>query len=244
MYLLLDGAFVPALHRRLRKEHKALLFAVLPGCTEEAEDASPFLVPFAPEDKGVRSLLQRANRWPMLSVIETPESLAQLAERLAAWCVVEADSQRFNFRFPDTRRTPAILETLNSMQRAQMTGPASSWSLIGRDGRWHEIKLESRDTGIAAQPALDQRQFALLVSDSRVDEVLTLLGDRGLAVYRHPSRSHAMLMVALCAAHTSQLPDDALLDWCEWVWNQDYLHDDPGAVLMLEAWQNDFTKKG
>jgi hypothetical protein len=243
MYLLLDGAFVPGLHRRLHVERKAILFAALRGCTDEVRDVSPFLAPFSPDEKVLKSLLSRSNRWPMVSVIATPELLEQLTDRLAAWCVVEADGQRFNFRFPDTRRLPAIFGTLSPVQRAQIAGPATSWSFIGRDGRWCELELDGCDMDIAAEPVLDQRQFAHLVADSRVDEVLVLLNDRGAQVFRHPSRSHALLMAALRAAHMEQLPDDALLDWCEWFWRQDRLHDDSGAVSMLQAWRNDFSRK-
>ena len=242
-YLLLDGAFVPGLHKSLRKEGKALLFAALPGYTEEAEDASPFLTPFVPGDRILRALLQRCNRWPMVSVIETPESLEQLADRLAAWCVVEADGQRFNFRFTDTRRFPAIFEALSPLQRAKMTGPAKHWSHVGRGGRWRELELPNHGADGVAAPELDQYQFAFLVSDSRADEILMLLADRGVKAFKHPSRSHALVMIALRAAHAAQLPENALLDWCEWFWRQDNLDDDSSALAALNKRRTDLARR-
>lgn len=136
-------------HKKLASERKAVLFALLPGCSEEAADASPFLTPFDPADKTLKALLRRCDRWPMLSVIATPESIEQLVRRLSAWCVIEVDGQAFNFRFPDTRRLPAIVDVLNPTQRAQFLGPATGWTYIGRNGCWHALAVESSSADIA-----------------------------------------------------------------------------------------------
>ena len=236
-YILIDGAFVPGLHRMLASERKAVLFAALPGCTAEAADASPFLTLLEPGDRGMKKLLRRCERWPMVSVIETRESLAQLAGRLSAWCVVEVDSQRFNFRFPDTRRLPAIVDTLNPAQRAQFLGPASRWTYVARDGRWHALPVEGSDAGIADNPELDERQFATLAGDSHADELAVLLGDRGHEVYERPSRTHALLRCALLAAQTAGMDDHELTGWCEWFWQQDRLCENADAADMLHAWR-------
>ncbi|MGZ8318546.1 MAG: hypothetical protein ACXWVD_05525, partial [Telluria sp.] len=90
---------------------------------------------------------------------------------------------------------------------------------------------------VAADPQLDQHQFAALVDDSRVDELLTLLHDWGHETYRHPSKSHALLRIAVRVAHRARLDADEVPDWCEWFWQNDQLHDDPSAALMLTAWQ-------
>jgi len=243
MYLLLDGAFVPGLHTRLRKECKAILFEELPGCTKEAEDVSPFLTPFERHEAVLKRLLKSCNRWPMVSAIETPESLEQLAARLSVWCLVDAAGQRFNFRFPDTRRLSHIFEMLSPEQRAQISGPANYWSYIGRNGRWHGFELPGYDTSIAAAPTLDESQFSLLVSDSAADEMLVLLADRGMKVFQHPSRSHALLVVALQTAQTVKLPDDELLDWCVWYWRQDCLHDSSDSLSMLQAWRTKRSRR-
>jgi hypothetical protein len=237
LYLLLDGAFVPGLHKQLADGHKALLFSALPGCTEETEDASPFLTPFIAADRAVRSLLRRCNRWPMVSAIETSESLEALADRLSAWCIVEADGQCFNFRFPDTRRLPASFATLTPKQRAQLAGPATRWSYIARDGQWRDLDVAPSSAEIAADPVLDERQFASLAGDSQADELLVLLGDRGHDVLRHPSRSHALLETAIRAARIAELDENRVLDWCEWFWLRGQSDDDATAISILRTWR-------
>lgn len=237
LYVLVDGAFVPGLHKKLASERKAILFALLPGCSEEAGNASPFLTPFDPADKTLKALLQRCDRWPMLSVIATPESLGQLARRLAAWCVIEGDGQVFNFRFPDTRRLPAIVDVLNPIQRAQFLGPATGWTYIGRDRRWHALTVESSSADIADSPVLDGRQFGVLAGDSHADELMALLGDRGHEVYSRPSRTHALLSTALSAARKADLGDHSLNDWCEWFWKQDLLCENSAVADMLQTWR-------
>ncbi|MEW6369802.1 MAG: DUF4123 domain-containing protein [Pseudomonadota bacterium] len=236
-YLLIDGAFVPGLHRQGAFERKALLFESLPACTEEMKDVSPFLVPVGGIDKPVRRLLERCKRWPMVSLIDTPETLDALSKRLAAWCIVEADGQRFNFRFPDTRRLPGIYQALTATQRAQLLGPAARWSYVARDGRWAELSIEAAAGDIATDPVLDPRQFAALVDDSRIDELLSLLSSRGQAVYRQPSKSHALLTGAYRIAAHARLPDDEMLDWCEWCWMHDQLLDDASAEQALAVWR-------
>lgn len=116
-YLLIDGAFLPGLRRKLAALSPTLLFEFLPGCNDNTRDVSPLLLACMP---AALRWLERTSGWPMLSVIATRESQRQLAERLAAWCIIEADGQRFNFRFPDTRRLPAIFAALTSGQQAQM----------------------------------------------------------------------------------------------------------------------------
>jgi hypothetical protein len=238
IFLLIDGVFVPGLHRLIRRGAKALLFESLPGCTDETKDVSPLLVQLDSADNRLTSLLRRCNRWPMVSVIETPESLEELSERLAAWCVVEADGQRFNFRFPDTRRLPAIFRTLSAAQRVQLAGPAVRWSYVSRDGTWSELDLEPAAAMIADDPVLDERQFAILVDDSRPDELLTLFSDRGYEVYGHPSKSHSLVATALQVAVATELDSDNTVAWCEWFWRNNPLHVDSNPASMLAAWRN------
>lgn len=238
LFLLLDGAFLPGLHRIVRTDRIALLFALRPGCSEAARDASPFLVPYDPNDKRLRTLLQRCHRWPMLSVIETAERLNSLAVRLAAWCVVEADGQRFNFRFADTRRLPAIFQTLTPIQRGAFSGPMKRWTYINRGGQWKALPHLGCEEHTSPAPVLDAHQFAYLVDDSRVDELTVLLRHRGHDVFKTPSRSHALLTVAVKAASMAKLADDEMPRWCEWFWKQDQLYDDTAALLQMQTWRN------
>jgi hypothetical protein len=174
----------------------------------------------------------------MLSLIETPETLAQLSARLSAWCLVEADGQRFNFRFPDTRRLPAIFQALDSTQRAQFAGPATLWSYVSREGRWNELGVTGVGAEPAANPVLNNRQFASLVDDSRADELLSLFSDRGYELGKHPSVSHARVTAALRVAVLAKLPDDDVLPWCTWFWQHAKSHHDSAATAGFQAWQN------
>lgn len=238
LYLLIDGAFVPGLYKQVRLGDIALLFDALPACTTQAKDVSPFLIPFLVDDKHFRALLAQCEGWPMVSLIETTEPIEALAQRLSAWCIVEADGQRFNFRFADTRRLPAIHRTLDERQRAQLAGPARRWSYVTREGGWADLALSAGDqVDVAAAAVLDERQFAALVDDSRLDELLSLLHDRGHEVDRHPSRSHALLAQAFHAAAAANLGDSELLGWCEWFWRHDQLSGNETVIAALSDWR-------
>lgn len=239
LYLLIDGAFVPGLYKQVRLGDIALLFDASPACTAQAKDVSPFLIPFSVDDKHLRALLGQCEGWPMVDLIETPEPVEALAQRLSAWCIVEADGQRFNFRFADTRRLPAIHRALDERQRAQLTGPACRWSYVKREGGWADLALGAGDQVDAAPAAiLDERQFAALVDDSRLDELLSLLHDRGHDVYRHPSRSHALLAQAFHGAAGAGLGSSELLGWCECFWLHDQLSDNETVIAALAEWRN------
>ena len=218
LYLLLDGVFLPGLHRKLAALSPSLLFEALPGCTDATRDVSPLLLAYSAAFSVAFEApwLARCNGWPMLSAIATRESQAELASRLAAWCIVEADGQRFNFRFPDTRRLPAIHAALTREQQAQLAGPAVSWSYIARDGHWRQLPVLRQDSAHAERPVvLSEQQFASLVSDSETDEILTVLYERG---HDHSQDRHgAYLLVAQALAAIAGEPLDAYdkADWCE-----------------------------
>ena len=216
IYLLIDGVFLPGLHRKLHQLSPTLLFESLPGCNDETRDVSPFLIPYKTTSPHLARHLDQCSGRPMVSVIETGESQAELAERLAAWCIVEVDGQRFNFRFPDTRRLPTIFSVLTPEQKSQMTGPAMRWSFIARDGSWRELPVASVVSAIADRPAiLNEQQFAELVADSEADEMLTLLQDRGYVIDSDPYLYYSIVSQALRVAQSSALAVGAKLDWCE-----------------------------
>ncbi|MDB5951545.1 MAG: hypothetical protein JWR65_3400 [Massilia sp.] len=218
IYLLLDGVFVPGLHRRSKamvpaSHAPSLLFEKLPGCSDKTRDVSPFLVQFQPTNSRFLALLKHCSGWPMTCAIETTESQSALTERLAAWCVVEVDGQRFNFRFPDTRRLPAIFDVLSDEQRAELAGPATKWSYIDRGGHWQELAVPRVLCEIADRPRLSDAQFATLVNDSEADEVISILAYQGHEVGSH-SRSHATVTLALHVARNADLGIHSKAAWC------------------------------
>lgn len=237
LHVLFDGAFVPGLHRGIAACSKALLFEGLPASGPDTLDVSPFVVPFDPGDRSLRSALRRCRGWPMVSVIESSEPWRDLAARLAAWCIVENDGQRFNFRFADTRRLPAILKTLGPAQRGQFAGPAVSWTHVGRDGNWHTLALDGSGGAIASDPQLDDAQYAALVEDSRADEVLA-----GFATHPNrdpflPSQAHALILSALAPALQAGMADRELVEWCGWLLVQGRLDGEPDIARLFTAWK-------
>lgn len=226
LYLLLDGAFVPGLYRsrpfqRSTAGHCFLLFETLPGCTDAVRDASPFVMLIKPaggtlmERLGAR--LATCSGLPMVSAIATTENLEQLGERLAAWCIIENDGQRFNFRFPDTRRLPGSFAALNSDQRAQLTGGMHFWLYIGRDGSWADLAVVGTDSAVAANVVLDDVQFGEIVDDAAADEVLFRLAYSGFESDLPHSRLHAAVSAALNTAREAGLEEDLREEWCEHV---------------------------
>lgn len=237
LHVLIDGAFVPGLHRRIATGRKALLFEGLPASGPGTLDVSPFVLPFAPDDRALNPVLRACQGWPMVSVIETQEPWPELAARLVAWCIVEADGQRFNFRFADTRRIPAILKTLDQSQRAQFAGPAMSWSQIGRDGSWHRIALGGSGSAMATNPQLSDAQFAALVEDSRADEVLARLADHpDRAAYR-PSQAHALISSSLAHAMDTGASDLELVEWCGYLLANVGAGQAPEINRLFTAWR-------
>jgi hypothetical protein len=218
-YLLIDGVFVPGLQRLVKaalpsSQAPSLLFETLPACSDSTRDVSPFLVQYQASNQRLRSLLEKCSGWPMMCAIETVESQAELAARLAAWCVVEVDDQRFNFRFPDTRRLPAIFDALTPVQRAGFAGPATRWSYIDRAGDWRELAMTGTPGAIADRPRLNDQQFANLVSDSETDEVMAMLAYRGHEATGTQSQHHATVSLALRVARKANLDTLSKVAWC------------------------------
>jgi hypothetical protein len=221
LYLLLDGVFVPGLHRAIRaalptETAPQLLFEGLPGCNDDTRDVSPFLFSYLPENLKLRKALLRCDGWPMVHAITTPQTLQALSQRLAEWCIVEADGQRFNLRFADTRRLPGIFMNLSEEQRAHFVGPSTAWHTIGRDGHWQP--MDGLPQAPAAKP-LDSRlttaQFCAMVGDGEADGILTILVDRGRQWQRPHSAVYAVAALALKTADPLALDDGVRVDWCE-----------------------------
>lgn len=237
LHLLVDGAFVPGLHRRIGADRRALLFDGLPGSGPGTLDVSPFVLPFDPDDRALKSMLRNCLGWPMVNVIDSPEPWPELAARLAAWCIIEVDGQRFNFRFADTRRLPVILKTLSPEQRGQFTGPAMSWSYIARNGSWCKLTLDGSGGVIATNPQLEDAQFAALVEDSRADEVLARVADHpGRSAYR-PSQAHALISSALAPALEAGIGGGDVIDWCGWLLGHGAQDEAPDIARLFTAWQ-------
>jgi hypothetical protein len=244
-YLLIDGAFLPGIYRQVSAalppaQSATLLFETLPSCTDKTRDVSPFITPYHASNKRLLSVLERCSGWPMISAIETAESQANLAARLAAWCVVEIADQRFNLRFPDTRRLPAIFDSLTATQRSEFAGPATRWSYIDRSGRWAELNVPVSSSAIADRPSLDDQQFARLVSDSEVDEVISILRDRSNQMTQKYSEIYVAVEVALRVANRRKIDMALKVEWCESCLRGGLLKEKLEAEECLRTWLEKF----
>ena len=218
---VIDGVFLPGVYRAYRAalavdNQPVLLFEGTPSCSDETRDVSPFVFRFEPGNARLAELLARCSGMPMLSMVATYETAAVIGARLGAWCVVEAGDQRFNFRFPDTRRLPAIFRTLTPEQRGQMLGRSIAWHYIDRAGRWQELVCETSDEAleIADRPTLSDAQFGLLVDDSAADEMWVRVEDRVGQVSHLPSERHALLSKALRVAAVATVDEVTRMQWC------------------------------
>lgn len=240
LHLLIDGAFKPGLFRELNKE-PLVLFESLPGCSEETRDVSPFVVQFEPGDRSLYRLLSHCDGFPMVSAITTFETVEKLAERLAAWCIVEADGQRFNFRFSDTRRLPDIFRVLTNQQREEIAGNAIGWRFVGRNGAWNDIAYapSSGEFPVTARATLDENQFKRLVSDSEPDEMWARLEYRGVTTHLTPSQRHAQLSSALSLVHDGKIDGNDTIRWCAACLSMDETNDLANLRSRFAAWITD-----
>ncbi|MEH6434572.1 DUF4123 domain-containing protein [Massilia sp. DD77] len=241
LVLLVDGAFVPGMFRELDDRCAAvLLFEALPGCSEATRDVSPFIVEFDPDNRSLEQVLKRCDGYPMVSAIATFESLVELGERLAAWCIVAVDGQRFNFRFPDTRRLPGIFKVLTPAQRAEFVGSAFGWRYMGRDGLWQELSLEicTSCVPVTTRAELNQKQFGQLVEDSEPDEMWVRLTRRGVVSALSPSQRHSILTRALELAAVGQLSNNSKMEWCAVCLTDDKTRDYEALPEMFAQWNH------
>ncbi|NNG22764.1 DUF4123 domain-containing protein [Telluria aromaticivorans] len=241
IYMLVDGAFREGIHKIFPDEEKRILFDLLPSCSTKTRDVSPFLIGFNPLDKRIGVLLGRCSGWPMVSAIETTESLSVLSIRLAAWCIVEADSSRFNFRFADTRRIPAIFRVLTSKQKASFLGPAANWSFIRRDGEWEIIVIREQSYQPhppISDPCLEISQFNALIEDSRADEILAVMAYRGEKPGRASGRIWGSIVAALKISVRANLTDVDTVEWAIWYANNHHDEVEAKLPIMLQEWVN------
>lgn len=239
--MLVDGVFLPGFHGEVAGLLSAsnrvfLLFEVLPSCDEETRDISPFLFRHEPGNAALAAALEKCSGWPMVSAIKTSEPPARLAERLATWCIVENDNERFNFRFPDTRRLPGIFRVLHADQRRQFAGPAEAWIYIERDGSWGALPVSQGSVIDACAPALDDDQFGKLVQDSEVDAMIQQLAYHGRVLSMPSSQKATMVAAMIGAADAMKLDPDTRLNWCIDCVGQGASVDRSSAPALLEQW--------
>lgn len=247
VHLFIDGVCKPGLHRSMQRTLQnpaelRLLFECLPGCNDEVRDVSPFVVPYTPANRKLRTLLKQCDGMPMVHAMHSAEPTLDLAARLSTWCVVEVEGQRFNLRFPDTRRLPGIHAALRPLQQRSMFGPTARWSYVARNGQWAELERPISGASPAPEQAtLDVAQFSAMVDDGEADSVMLLLRDRGLGSTLPHSALHATVAAALELAAASALQDSLRLDWCEACVRDTSLLTPARQAEALRQWQQHAT---
>jgi len=241
--LMLDGAFCAGLHRSIRaclrpEASVAFLFESLPSCNDESRDVSPFVFSHEPGNLRLARQLESCNGWPMVHCIRTTEATASLATRLGDWCAVDADGQRFNLRFPDTRRLSGICALLTDGQRHEMFGPATRWSYIGRDGRWADLDINRTRPGHVEAtsnrfggPQFDAAQFASMVDDGEADALMFVLQERGTNWLGRHAQVYGVVASALALARQARLDPASTVEWCEaCVQQPSWISDGPASL--------------
>lgn len=232
VHLLLDGVCLPGLHRKIaptleRPQDLQLLFERLPGCTDATRDVSPFVVPYPTSNLRLRRLLGSCSGLPMVHALTTPERTDELADRLAQWCAVEADRQRLNLRFTDTRRVAGIYGAFTPRQQRDFFGPIAAWRYVARDGRWAALSAPPAETADERaaherEPAptiapscveLSADQFARMLDDGEADALLLQLADRGLVPSPPSSVVYATVAAALALAQELQMEQALQTEW-------------------------------
>jgi hypothetical protein len=240
--LLIDGVFVPGLHNSITKAVGSaphLLFRGLPGFNDRTRDVSPFVLEYPFFNLALKATLQSCSGWPMVSVITTNETCADLAKRLAAWCVVDADGQYLNLRFPDTRRLGDIVSILDETQRASFLGPISAWRVIGRDGIWQEIKLGVPNVAATVEPCLSPSQVVALIECSEADTILSqawYLNLQPKAVAK--SVQYSIIELALAQARKFKLGEHQV-DWCHFCFEESVRADTKLVELLFDRWRGE-----
>jgi hypothetical protein len=241
-YALIEGALnescYPLLKRAGCLAYRAL-FSGTPNADEETLGLSPLLAEYEPaQQRAWDALLQKTDGWSALSLIVTPESLSQLAERLAPWCIVDAAGHPLALSFADTRILPELVKILTLQQSEQFCGPALYWQYVTREAKWEALPLP----GSAKQPSdavtLDERQCASLIAAAEADHVLYQLKTSGSSlVDRHaPAPAHALVRYWLsCADHAQIESVPARVELCEMGLTHSGLENHPRIATWLAA---------
>jgi Domain of unknown function (DUF4123) len=249
LHVLIDSAFCPGLHRRMKRidAHVACLFDGNPGDPDALREVSPLLWTFDPSRTDVQLLLAECSGAPMLSTIVSTEPQSSLARRLQPWCVIAVDGQWLNCRFPDTRRLPGIHAALTPAQRGHMTGLATAWHLLARDGQWAALDLVPQALPALEEVHLEARQFSHIMDDAAADEILFTFNMQGQHQGPKHSVRHAQVTQALKVAHLQGLDSGQHVAWCShWLGQAAHTPDtgasaEAGLQKAFNAWMQENT---
>ena len=240
VYALVDCAFEERTHAVIVRHAlpARTLYDLSPTPSRDLQAISPTLIPLTPETAPQwRDVLRLTDGWPMLSLIVTPESLDELALRLHPWCIVNADGQPFVFRFPDTRRLPAVVDVLTPEQHGAFFGPAIAWRYRTRSAQWADLPLPSTAFPVADYVKLDAAQCAQLINDSEADALLAQLdiNEPATTAPYHRAAAHQLVTQALKRADRYDITGTDRIQWCSLYLRQPKLEQMPAAIPLLAS---------
>jgi hypothetical protein len=240
VFALLDCAFSASCYPAIRKHRLPFrsLYDLSDHPYEALQVVSPTLIPLSGESACAwREVLTLTDGLPMLSLIVTHESLDELALRLHRWCIVDADGQPFVFRFPDTRRLPAIVEMLAPEQHGALFGPAHAWRFRTRFAQWADLPLPSLPCPPMERVRLDEKQCAHVINDSEADEIIAdlNLNDPVLMRRYHPADAHELVAFGLKRADHYGIRDVDRTQWCSLILQQPKLDQLPSSAPLLAS---------
>lgn len=237
---LLDCAFSEHCYQAIRKNRLPFrsLFDLSDRPNESLLAVSPTLIPLDLETaRAWGNVLALTDGLPMLSLIVTHESIDELALRLHPWCIVDADGQSFVFRFPDTRRLPAIVKMLTPEQHGGFFGPAQVWRYRTRLAQWADLPLPTLHGPPLERVRLDEKQCAHVIKDSEADEIIAdlNLNDPVLMRRYHPADAHELIAFGLNRADHYGIADADRAHWCGLVLQQPKLDQLPACAPLLAS---------
>lgn len=240
VFALIDCVFNERCHTQIHRLSvpSRTLYDLSANPSSSLQAVSPTLVPLTLSTaEEWREVLRLTDGWPMLSLIVTPESLDDMASRLHPWCIVNADGQPFVFRFPDTRRLPAIVDVLAPDQHGALFGPAVAWRYRTRSAQWEDLPLPKNPEPIAENVRLDAEQCARLISDSEADSLISSmrLHEPALMHSHTPATAYELVATSLDRADFYGLGGNDRASWCRLVMQHPQLVQLPAAAALLAA---------
>ena len=203
---LIDGAFcaetlLPWLQAELSSAQWLPLYHDLSQADERTLSISPQLVDIGAISAAQRSaLVKMTDSKPMLSVMATPESLQEIAARLAPFRIISLQQQRYLLRFADTRLLPEVCAVWRDEEFQQFIGPTQAWYYIDRTAQWRRLPMrQPSEAMITFSPPVqfDEARWARLFKASTPDR---LIDDMAPALYERwekPSARHAWVKAQL-----------------------------------------------
>ncbi|CAB3924992.1 hypothetical protein LMG26846_05966 [Achromobacter insuavis] len=222
-YVLLDAAFSPRLPERLARWLDAEDYCSLYAGRYQGEgldQVAPYLLrlPWVPALRAplCDKLLQLTRGRPMLSLLTTPASLAQLADHLGRQIeAVDADGKAYLLRLADTRSFAALLDVFAPAQRQRLLAGIERWSYVDRHGALRVVQGDPRfDPAAPTDPyviaADQQRHLRLLALPDAILRFVQLRAPLFGALNGPPSTAYQLILEGVQRLARRGLDNEAL----------------------------------